>query len=660
MEPLAIAFVWNKEDEESVKKYIEYSTAMLTRDFDNPFSRNLDLPIFYYSTIKETGVPPFINIKAEKVVVYVFVGKNSVVSEQWKNYFEKIVKNKHLTIIPIALDRTVFNIKTINSYNCIREYEYYENKQQQLFITLAHEIYRLGFNDKQEEISKNSSLKIFLSHAKDGKQGISVAKQLKDIIDNSSMSRFFDANDIAPGYRFDEEITNNIKESSVIIINSDIYSTRYWCQREIQVSKENERPIIEVDLIERGMDRKFPYAGNVPVVRADVHNGKIENKDLYRILETVLIETIRCCYADRKLSKLQKKLNGRVKRISRPPEMCDLQKIICKDKEKLVLKYDTIIYPDPPIYSEEFQFFEYLGINVQTPIKIQSKNLKNKNIGISISNPDNETLEKIGQNENHLKKLAQMFAKYLLGGEATLVYGGDLRKDGFTENLILEARVLKDRLRLTDAHLKNYLSWPIYLNDPNSVKEWIAKNIDTLKMINVDIDEKAKMLVGSEKKFVFPDTESKSYAWSRSLTKMREKMIMESDARICAGGRQKGYKGKMPGVLEEILIASENKIPIYLLGGFGGIVHSVCDVIENDHISEDLTMEWQVENNLGYRGILDKYKEDGEKIDYMNIIQKIKRIDLNNGLNEQENMQLFNTIYAEEAIDLVLKGLQSL
>ena len=54
------------------------------------------------------------------------------------------------------------------------------------------------------------------------------------------MSRFFDTNDIAPGYKFDDEIVNNIKDSSIIIINSDIYSTRYWCQREIQVSKEKE------------------------------------------------------------------------------------------------------------------------------------------------------------------------------------------------------------------------------------------------------------------------------------------------------------------------------------------------------------------------------------------------------------------------------------
>ena len=38
---------------------------------------------------------------------------------------------------------------------------------------------------------------------------------------------------------------------------------------------------------------------------------------------------------------------------------------------------------------------------------------------------------------------------------------------------------------------------------------------------------------------------------------------------VCAGGRHFGYKGKMPGVLEEIVIAIKMKKPLFLLGGFG-------------------------------------------------------------------------------------------
>lgn len=42
MEPLAIVFVWNREDDVIVQKYIKYTSELLTRNIDNPFSRSLD------------------------------------------------------------------------------------------------------------------------------------------------------------------------------------------------------------------------------------------------------------------------------------------------------------------------------------------------------------------------------------------------------------------------------------------------------------------------------------------------------------------------------------------------------------------------------------------------------------------------------------------
>lgn len=181
-----------------------------------------------------------------------------------------------------------------------------------------------------------------------------------------------------------------------------------------------------------------------------------------------------------------------------------------------------------------------------------------------------------------------------------------------------------------------------------------------MTMINVEIDEKVECLIDTKDEFVSPDTEKNNYVWSRCLTKMREKMIDDCDIRICAGGKDKGYKGKLPGVLEEILIASEKRLPIYLLGGFGGIVHSVCEVIENDYVPENLTLEWQKENNIGYSSILELYKNNGEEIKYTDIVKRIKHINLNNGLSKEENKILFNTVYVEEAVHLVLKGLKSI
>lgn len=658
MKNIAIAFVWNREDESVVQKYIDYSTSLLARNVENPFSRNIDLPIFYYSNNKGTCIPPNISSSGEKVIVYIFVGKNSVISEEWKDYIEMLVGNTTFHIIPIALDKSAFRIRAIESLNFIREYEYIEYKEQQFFVAMAHEIYRVGFSDEYGEASKKSALKIFLSHTKDKGIGENIAKQLKDIIDNSFFNRFFDTYDIAPGYRFDQEIINNIKEASLVILNSEKYSTRYWCQREVLISKEYERPIIEVNVIERGMDRKFPHAGNIPVIRVDACNGIIKTGDLYRILENILIETIRCRYADTKLLAFECPFDGMVKRMHRPPEMCDLKKIVDINDDKINLKYHTILYPDPPVYSEELDFFRQLGISVRTPIESQ-KHLT-CSVGLSISNPDVTSIRKIGQNENHLKKLSQVLAKYLLGCSVRLVYGGDLRADGFTQNLILEARILQDKLQSKEIYLKNYISWPIYLEEIENLKTLWADNADILELIKVDIEKSVENLVVSKDKFLVPNTTNNRYVWSKSLTKMRKTMIEFCSAKICAGGRENGYKGKVPGVLEEICIASEMNKPLYLLGGFGGIVHSACEVIEGHDIPDNLTLKWQMENNSGYEELLQYYEDNGERVLYSKIVDNIKAINLNNGLSEEENIRLFHTPYVDEAVYLVLKGLQSI
>ena len=661
MEPLSIALIWNKDDQSSIEEYIEHITEMLSRDRDRPFSRTINLPIFYYSNLEENEIPSLPNLKSEKILIYVFVGINSVVSVEWRDYIGSLYNIKNAKVVPIALDKYAYKISDkVQAYNFIREYELDSCKKQQLFISMVHEIYRYGFNEKKEPISKNSALKIFLSHAKDGKNGLHIAKQLKRLIDDSTLTRFFDSNDIAPGYRFDDEIINNIKESSVIIINSDIYSSRYWCQREIQTAKELERPIIEVDLIDEAMDRKFPFAGNVPVIRVNAIEGKVEEEDLYRILENIMLESIRFNYADEKLELLKLKMPGNVKKMCRPPEMIDVSKIIRKNYNKIELKYNKIIYPDPPIYSEEIEFFQKLGIEICTPIEYEKNGLSGKKVGISISDPEINEIKSNGQNESHLLRLSQYMANYILGRGATLIYGGDFRKGGYTEQLLQEAQILKDRLKTKNIYLKNYVAWPIYLADTLETKKWIAKYCDLLEIKEIPIDETVSDLIETNKRFLTPDTVDNCYVWSKSLTKMRYEMIKDCNARICAGGKKIGYKGKMPGILEEIIIASELGCPLYLLGGFGGIVHDVCELLQNNKCTDSLTEEWQVSFNKGYKELLQKYKERDEEIKYLELQEKMKCINLNNGLTMKENEILFNTVYVDEAVQLVLKGLQSI
>lgn len=141
-----------------------------------------------------------------------------------------------------------------------------------------------------------------------------------------------------------------------------------------------------------------------------------------------MVETIRFNYVEKKLELLKSKMPGRVKKMCRPPEMIDIPKLIGKE-ESIKLKYDKIIYPDPPIYSEEIDFFKKLGLEIYTPIECEKGKLFNKKIGISISDPETIELKNSGQDTSHLFRLSQCVANYVLGRGATLIYGGDLRKN---------------------------------------------------------------------------------------------------------------------------------------------------------------------------------------------------------------------------------------
>ncbi|NME81855.1 TIR domain-containing protein [Clostridium sp. SM-530-WT-3G] len=665
IQPLSIVFVWNPADNEIVKPILEYCSKLLSRDIKNPFSRAINLPIFYYTTLKK-GVPEsFDYLDSEKSIIFSFVSKNVIIDEEWKKYIHNLSKINNSIVIPIALDKYAFKIGApTNLKNFIRFYEFTSNPIEKIFISITHEIYRYALNESFQEIAKGkeNSLKLFLSHTKDGNRGVELAKKLKEFIDDSQMRNFFDATDIGTGYRFDEEISDNIKESSIIIIHSDTYSSRYWCQKEILTAKSEERPIIAVNVVENFEDRNFPFASNIPELRVK-YNGGIVEEDLLRILSSAIVETIRFFYSKKLLNNYCDNSEDEIRIICRPPEVSDIEKVLSFDNGKINIVHKSILYPEPPVYLEEVTFLNNLGIKTYTPLTSDLNELTGMKIGISISEPSEEDMIKIGQNKSHLSILSQDIARYLIARRAHLIYGGDLRPNGFTEFLFNEAKILKNRLNDETYKLTNYIAWPIYTNDNEELKLWKAEYCDVAEMREVKYDSAVADLIINEDTFLPPKTAQNLYVWSRCLTKMRKEMIEECDVRICAGGRKRGYKGIMPGVLEEIIIAIENKRPLYLLGGFGGITSSVCDLIQNGIVSEDLTLNWQINNNSGYKELL-SYATNRERrtsVDYEEIIEKIKKVDITrNGLSLEENYKLFTTPFVEEAVYLILKGLKNI
>lgn len=668
LQPLSVIFVWHPADEDSVKPIVDYCFLLLSRDIKKPFSRSMNLPVFFRTTNKK-GVPSSIDTISQKNIIFTFVSKEVACDDPWIDYIKEIPKSENSIVIPIALDEIALRLSCeFDNKNFIRAYDFDSSFiNDYMFIAIAHEIYRYALNESFEKkaMGRDNALKIFLSHAKDGENGIKIAKELKSFIDNSLMQNFFDATDIAVGYKFDEEIEKYIKESTIISIHSDLYSSRYWCQREILSAKKYDRPIIAVDTLEEYEDRRFPFATNIPGVHVDIDDIP-SKKEMLRILKSTLLETLRFFYSKLSLEQYKKSfdLDRDTEIRSRPPEVSDIEKIFFLDGNSIKYKYKSIIYPEPPLYNEELSFLYKLGINIATPLTADMCSLQASRIGISISEPSKEELISIGQDFNHLALLSQDIARHLLAREAVLIYGGDLRPNGFTKFLFDEAQALQARTQSNNIHIVNYIAWPIYNNDTVDIKEWKGCYRPVASMIEVPFSQDVEDLIpiGTENSFLPPTNVENLFVWSRSLTEMRKKMINDSNIRICAGGRHFGYKGRMPGVLEEILIAIELKRPVFLLGGFGGVTASVCNFMESGTMPKELTIDWQVHNNSGYKELLDYCSLRGEQylVEYSLLDEYLKIEHLNNGLSKEDNIRLFNTPFIDEAITLIFKGLKSL
>ena len=139
-------------------------------------------------------------------------------------------------------------------------------------------------------------------------------------------------------------------------------------------------------------------------------------------------------------------------------------------------------------------------------------------------------------------------------------------------------------------------------------------------------------------------------------------MIGSCDFRISAGGRLTGYKGWMPGVLEEIALPVEMAKPIFLIGGFGGVTQSACRMIVEKVVPEELSFGWQSENNPGLKDMTKFAASRG--VDYEGLYQRaldvVMNAELRNGLSQEDNARLFETPFADEVIHLVLKGISQL
>jgi hypothetical protein len=258
--------------------------------------------------------------------------------------------------------------------------------------------------------------------------------------------------------------------------------------------------------------------------------------------------------------------------------------------------------------------------------------LSQKAIGISISL--NRDMEVFGLAEEHFHDAMAEVARHLLAMGARLVYGGDLRADGFTELLFeLVARHRRDADLGDDRPaVENYLAWPVHRSmRPETAQELLTTLKDLAELHFLDL--RGNEL--STKQLQMTASPVTSDEWFIGLTTMRHVLTAKCDARILLGGNAFEFKGKMPGVAEEALLCIKAQRPLYVLGGFGGCARDIAEEL----------------------GLLEVRRTQATTWADRSLFSSFTARTLNNGLNSNENKTLARTVHIDEAVTLVLRGL---
>lgn len=282
--------------------------------------------------------------------------------------------------------------------------------------------------------------------------------------------------------------------------------------------------------------------------------------------------------------------------------------------------------------------------------------LKGKTIGISISESDN--LSELGFGVSHMKDAMIEIARYILALGGNIAYGGDMRQGGFTELMFdLLAYYKADKELNPHERFYSYLAYPLSAT-LTLQKEAEFSHIVSFKKVIPPND----LEINDINEFLKPDSPYNLYIWARCLTKMREEMEKECNARIFIGGRTNRFKGKCPGILEELLIAINNNHPVYLIGSYGGITKDAIDALGGNK-TESFSESYQfINKDYQEMASLFNSKHTEGLIDYSQYFSLLQNFGLNkiaelNGLSIADNLRLTKTPHISEIVYLILKGL---
>ena len=275
-------------------------------------------------------------------------------------------------------------------------------------------------------------------------------------------------------------------------------------------------------------------------------------------------------------------------------------------------------------------------------------------VGVSVSEPGEDDLVSRGLSQLHVRHAFIEIARHLLAAGYSLAYGGDFRRDGYTEAMLDLVRTYTRQARPSPERVYIYSAWPNWFHSDAEARAEIA-SVGTLIEIEPPTGAPRQIAARDER-----STADRLWA-SVALTAMRQRMTQDIGVRIVFGGRTSAQQGLLPGIVEEAALAIAARAPLFVVGGFGGAASLVAAGLRGEHPPQ-LARDYQLTNTPGYGDLwaaAQRHDDARRSDEVLTQLSGMRVGNLRNGLTDDENLELMASDDIDAIIALILRGMKS-
>ena len=625
------------------------------------YRRGLGVPVHGWTSDTDESTPASLPSDPDALTIVVpildgeFVGRQS-----WRRWLEEMRAGLESTghrvvILPWAVHHAAAQVPGIGLLHVLGSGEC-DTTQLCRRVTEACVV-------RVREAENPSPLRIFISYAR--QDGSLIAREVRTALQNyGHLSVFLDEHDLQPGKDWRNGLNYEMKEGAAMFaIVTDAYASRAWCREELRQFREPQkeddsslwslRPVFILDSLGGSSTRSMFEVGSAPAARWNPRRAT-EVVD-YLLREILFFEINRA-----RASKIRQRVDGAVKVINWVPDTWTLLQVLRSSRDA---GRQRIVYPGDGLPTIEIErltevlpnlslcSFEQLGREDDAPTRGARKpDGQRLPVLLSISDPPPEHLTRIGLCALHLDDAAVRIARGLLSDDFDVMYGGRPRS-GFTEGFQDDSGTV-----VVEPRLINYVGWP-YSEDLSAAQ--VADQFGVTRFVKIP---RGQRIATSERELMSAEaaTCTRQDAVRGGLQDMDDRSVPRPTGLIALGGQLTGFAGFLPGVAEEIAIALEGGLAVYVLGGFGGAAAEVASVLSGME-SEALTVAGFMKNPK-YQKLRKLAIQQGREAELDRraewLTGVLARKDFDNGLTSDENKVLWTSLNLGEAMALVLKGLR--